>query len=289
MKTLNVEKYPSNADLICTIPFISIFLIPISLAAIIAWFLDSFRRLVIFFGIAEQANAVWSIIYPYTFLRRKRDAALRRLLAEFINPGDLVFDVGANKGLYTELFLSMEARQVIAVEPNVKFAKKFYHPKVRYISAALGSHNHNAPFYIGEVDGLSSLSKEYKSLPRYSAFKWKEPINIFVTTLDNLMHDYGVPDFIKIDTEGYEREVFAGMSFAPKALLFEFIPEDIENIEKCTHKLDTLGSYQYTYTIGLEPDMQFEMEWNTARVLIDRIKIKAPKECFGDIWVKRSN
>jgi FkbM family methyltransferase len=257
------------------------------------------RGLVTSLGLGEFSNLIWSEIYPYTGLRKKRDIALRKLLSNFVNPNSLVLDVGASKGLYTELFLTMGAR-VLSIEPNPRVYNRLVkrmmelnrnklHEKfnVSCLNRAIGSFPHVANYYIGEVDGLSSLSLDYIKLSRWSAFKWKKPISVFVDTLDNLSKVYGIPDFIKIDVEGYEVEVIKGMNFAPKALSFEFIPEDINSIEQCVQMINKLGNYYYTYTIGLEPDMRFEIPWDTSDTLVKHISCHIREPDFGDVWVKK--
>src|SRR5690348_1001773 len=59
----------------------------------------------------------------------------RRLLTGF-QPGDLIFDIGANEGYKAEVFLELDAR-VVCVEPDVenlkalraKFHRYRFHPK----------------------------------------------------------------------------------------------------------------------------------------------------------------
>ena len=43
-----------------------------------------------------------------------------------------------------------------------------------------------------------------------------------VTTLDRLIAQHGVPSFIKIDVEGFEDQVLAGLTHPVPALSFEF-------------------------------------------------------------------
>jgi len=244
------------------------------------------REIIIYLGISKPANFLWDIIYPHTSLHKKRIKALQVLLKDLVRPGDLVFDVGANTGRYTNLFLSMQVEKVIAIEPNARLAMKIQHPQVQTLNVAVDSFSQFAKYYISDVHGLSTLSQSYKSLSRYKKITWNNPVTIFTTTLDDIANEYGIPDFIKIDVEGYEKEVLTGMNFAPRALSFEFVSEHIQDTIQCILKLDSLDKYQYTYTIGLEPDMKFEMFWSTSKKLLEHISYIS-KPAWGDVWVRR--
>src|SRR5438045_2748291 len=56
-----------------------------------------------------------SIVNRYRVAKKKR--LMRTFYTQFIRPGDLCFDIGANFGRWSEAFLSLGA-QVIAVEPQ---------------------------------------------------------------------------------------------------------------------------------------------------------------------------
>ena len=78
---------------------------------------------------------------------RDRRAKLARFYSQFIRPGDLVFDIGANIGVYAEVFQSIGAR-VVAVEPNPDCAEQIAwttsREHVTIVNAAVGSNTVNA-------------------------------------------------------------------------------------------------------------------------------------------------
>jgi len=92
---------------------------------------------------------------------------------------------------------------------------------------------------------LSSFSETFikrtSNSGRFSASKWDRTETCNITTLDELILKYGMPRFVKIDVEGFESEVLAGLSSPLPALSIEWIPELSENAKKCLEHLTTLG------------------------------------------------
>lgn len=119
-----------------------------------------------------------------------------------------MFDIGANHGNRTELFLDLGLR-VVAVEPQpdcVEILRGRFGTSIELISAAVGAKPGRAELRVATYHTLASLSDEWidevRRSGRFSEFEWPEVMEVDVLTLDSLVERYGVPDFCKIDVEG---------------------------------------------------------------------------------------
>ena len=59
---------------------------------------------------------------------------------------------------------------------------------------------------------LSSMSNRWiestTQSGRFSSYNWNKSIDVKVDTLDNMLHKFGVPRFVKIDVEGMNLRKF---------------------------------------------------------------------------------
>ncbi|MFA6993527.1 MAG: FkbM family methyltransferase [Patescibacteria group bacterium] len=228
-------------------------------------------------------------INPVAYQQQRK---MLKFYFQFIQPGDLCFDVGANLGNRTEIFLQLGAT-VVAVEPQEKcyqhLAKKYnYNPLVTLVGQALGSQSGEGEIMISEAHTLSSMSPEWisgvKNSGRFADYQWQKKVKVKITTLDKLITQYGQPVFCKIDVEGFEFEVLKGLSRPIKAISFEFTPEFLEPTIKAINHLAGLGSVKFNYSIGESMNLTLA-NWVGAEEIC-QLLAAVDQTIFGDIYAR---
>lgn len=223
---------------------------------------------------------------------RRERAARRRLYRSILSPGDLVFDVGANVGNRTEAFLAVGAR-VVAVEPQADCARELRsrfasNPDVVVLQQALGDTPGRGSLFVADESTISSMALDWiASVQRDNLFpghRWsEEPVEVAVTTLDELIARHGVPVFCKIDVEGYEQAVLAGLSQPLPLLSLEFTGGQIDRTAQAIERLEALGNYRYAYSVG--ETMRLELPWREADAFIAGLR-QTPDHGFGDVYAR---
>jgi len=69
-------------------------------------------------------------------------------------------------------------------------------------------------------------------------------------TLDDLIERFGEPVFCKIDVEGFEPDVLAGLTRPLAALSVEFVQGALGQARACVDRLEQLAPYRYQLASG---------------------------------------
>ncbi|MCO6499583.1 MAG: FkbM family methyltransferase [Vicingus serpentipes] len=210
----------------------------------------------------------------------------------FLKEGDLCFDVGANLGNRTVIFLELGAK-VVAVEPQkecYEYLSKRFGNKIELVKYGLGEKESVEKLYVSDLSAISSFSKEHVEVMQEERFKgvnWDNSIDIQMTTLDHLIEKYGVPQFCKIDVEGYEYDVLKGLSKPLKTLSLEYIvPENLPILINCIEHLSNLGTIECNYSAAEK--MNFALpNWISGNEMITHIQSKEFIDTsWGDVYIQ---
>jgi FkbM family methyltransferase len=226
----------------------------------------------------------------YCSVEPSADDPAAAFYSAFIRPGDLCFDVGANLGDRTRVFRTLGAR-VVSIEPQRDCLEQLRHefasdPGVVVVGKALAAQVGQAQIAIGHYAVHSTLSDQWVEIQARAGVGWSRVETVETVRLDDLIDEHGMPSFLKIDVEGYEEEVLKGLSFAPPSLSFEFQVSTLDWANRCFHRLESLASYQYNYTI--EESFRLELpNWVGPADLMDSLsRFAGAPFHYGDVYAR---
>jgi FkbM family methyltransferase len=190
---------------------------------------------------------------------RGRRRALDAVYGRYVARGDLVFDIGGHVGDRVASFRRLGARVVVA-EPQPALAKtlRLLFGRDRAVvveEAAVGRHAGTVALRLNlDNPTVSTASDAFiaaaHGAPGWEGQQWTRTIEVPMTMLDALIARHGRPRFIKIDVEGLEAEVLAGLSSAVPALSFEFTTIQRDVALACIARCAAIGYGGFRASLG---------------------------------------
>ena len=243
----------------------------------------------------RSARGVVRSLRIYYGNRQRRDA-MERLYRRFVNPGDLVFDIGAHVGDRVAVFRRLGA-PVIAIEPQpaLRTTLKLLHGRDRAVAieaVALGRREGSVELKLNlDNPTVSTASSDFiraaAGAPGWEGEAWTRTITVPMTTLDALIARHGVPAFIKIDVEGFEAEVLAGLSRPVAALSFEFTTIQRAVAAAAIDRCVALGYVSFNAALGESQTLVHE-PWLTAPQIAQWLAALPDAANSGDVYAALS-
>lgn len=181
----------------------------------------------------KLGNFLYKNAYPmyktmYSVFKNKQDAFEIALLKKHIQPGDTIFDIGANIGFYAKILSQLTGPngKVHCFEPDTT---NFNHLKVETAgltniiinNKAVGPKTEKIKIYTSK-----NLNVDHRT---YKPEEYDKEIEIDAISLEDYLEVNAKVDFIKIDIQGFEMEAMKGMHTILKAnhnikMISEFWP-----------------------------------------------------------------
>ena len=202
----------------------------------------------------------------------------------------LFFDIGCCNGKWIDanyqediMFIGIEPHKVQYAECVERFADK---KNVKMVNLLVANRVGEFDFY--PFDQISTVSNDWMTKSRHRHTEYPPPYKVQSTTLDLIIAQFGIPDYIKIDVEGFEYEVLKGLTQKVGMIAFEFVEEIDTMVWDCMKYLHDLGYNEFDWTHWDQYNYRPE-KWKSYQEQVDEFKgiFRVGREqCWGMIYAK---
>jgi FkbM family methyltransferase len=162
-----------------------------------------------------------------------RPNPMARFIRKHVRAGQCAIDIGANIGEISKILLECvgPGGSVHAFEPNPELVashlSRIESPNYCVHTEAVSNAEGSATLYIDRREEMPAVASSLRVLDDLHASGKVQPVSVDTITLDTFVQKLGLrPDFIKIDVEGHEIDVFRGgvktIAFFRPIIVFEF-------------------------------------------------------------------
>jgi len=168
---------------------------------------------------------------------------------------NIIYDIGANIGNHSLYFAYTTKAKIFSFEPvkdnfdllQMNIYDNGYQDRITTYNYAVGSQEQDVylKYLVNNNFGTACISEETDST-----------LFAKMVCIDNL--DLPLPDFIKIDVEGYEIDVLEGMKETlANSSPYVWIEIDDKNVKKCYEFMMKLGYIPYSYFLNRNNNVLF--------------------------------
>jgi FkbM family methyltransferase len=213
-------------------------------------------------------------------------AQRKKFFSSEIPAGSLCFDVGANIGSLSEIFLS-SGFKVVAFEPQDICRRELkarcaHFPNFNVMECALGAEEGSKTLHLRANSGQASMVEDWEGEKSGS-------VGVPLSTLDKQMLRWGRPYYCKIDVEGFEWDVLSGLSQSVSLLSIEYHTSEkgLAEASKCLQRLKDIGFTK----VNVLPEEEYKFalsDWQPIDSMISNLKQILPNDRalpFGELFV----
>lgn len=230
-------------------------------------------------------DVYWCMVNRKIIDERDKEVKFYRDLLKGFQKNDLVYDIGANHGYKTDIFMRLGAR-VIAVDPDTSNQKilrqkflsyRFQKKPITVVGKAVSDQNSIQTMWIDEPGSAkNTLSQKWVNTLSHDTTRFGESLDfaqhkqVQTITLEELIATHGQPFFVKIDVEGHEPNVLQGLQQPLPYLSFEVnLPEFMEEGLRCIELLEQLAEKsEFNYSANLSTGLSLQ-NWLPPREFLD--------------------